>query len=129
MDTPDSVKTYWKHLQHGTRYITIGHARRCEEVFLSPICKADQPILETNSPKQDDLLKHLKGSHGDIPDLVARVYFSYRPSHLVIIDYTGFSTSPNDIRLLSFFFEKNLNVDMATLNDQRLIAKTSCLKV
>lgn len=39
---------------------------KCEKVFMSPICKADQPLLEKDSPKQDDLLLHLKGSHGDI---------------------------------------------------------------
>jgi len=33
---------------------------------VSPICKADQAILERDSPKQDDLLLNLKGSHGDI---------------------------------------------------------------
>ncbi|GAA5798142.1 hypothetical protein HPULCUR_003542 [Helicostylum pulchrum] len=92
MDTSDSVKAYWKYLQHDTKYITIGYARKsptdetkesrirllqlmvnklyfrgkCEEVFVSPICKADQPILERDSPKQDDLLLHLRGSHGDI---------------------------------------------------------------
>ncbi|KAI9351873.1 hypothetical protein BD770DRAFT_325982, partial [Pilaira anomala] len=70
---------------------------KCEEVFVSPICKADHPILERDSPKQDDLLLHLKGSHGDISDLVARVHFSQKPFRLVIIDYAGLSTSPNDI--------------------------------
>ncbi|KAI9314914.1 hypothetical protein BX666DRAFT_1837215, partial [Dichotomocladium elegans] len=70
---------------------------KCEEVFVSPICKADQPILERDSPKQDDLLLHLKGSHGDISDLVARVHFSQKHFRLVIIDYAGLSTSPNDI--------------------------------
>ncbi|KAI8047843.1 uncharacterized protein B0P05DRAFT_565257 [Gilbertella persicaria] len=124
-DTSDSVKAYWKYLQHDTKYITIGYARKsptdetkesrirllqlmvnklyfrgkCEEVFVSPICKADQPILERDSPKQDDLLLHLKGSHGDISDLVARVHFSQKPFRLVIIDYAGLSTSPNDIRI------------------------------
>ncbi|ORE00793.1 hypothetical protein BCV72DRAFT_246403 [Rhizopus microsporus var. microsporus] len=116
---------YWKYLQHDTKYITIGYARKsptdetkesrirllqlmvnklyfrgkCEEVFVSPICKADQPILERDSPKQDDLLLNLKGSHGDISDLVARVHFSQKPFRLVIIDYAGLSTSPNDIRI------------------------------
>ncbi|KAK4516954.1 uncharacterized protein ATC70_000282 [Mucor velutinosus] len=123
-DTSDSVKAYWKYLKHDTKYITIGYARKsptdetkesrmrllqlmvnklysrgkCEEVFVSPICKADQPILERDSPKQDDLLLHLKGSHGDISDLVARVHFSQKPFRLVIIDYAGLSTSPDDIR-------------------------------
>ncbi|KAI9023650.1 hypothetical protein CLU79DRAFT_700729, partial [Phycomyces nitens] len=108
-----------------TKYITIGYARKsptdetkesrirllqlmvtklyfrgkCEEVFVSPICKSDQPILERDSPKQDDLLLNLKGSHGDISDLVARVHFSQKPFRLVVIDYAGLSTSPNDIRV------------------------------
>ncbi|KAG0900683.1 hypothetical protein G6F29_011779 [Rhizopus arrhizus] len=94
-DTSDSVKAYWKYLQHDTKYITIGYARKsptdetkesrirllqlmvnklyfhgkCEEVFVSPICKADQAILERDSPKQDDLLLNLKGSHDDISEI------------------------------------------------------------
>lgn len=32
-------------------------------------------------------------------DLVAHVHFSQKPFHLVIIDYAGRSTSPNDIRI------------------------------
>ncbi|KAI9468525.1 MAG: hypothetical protein EXX96DRAFT_629990 [Benjaminiella poitrasii] len=132
-DTSDSVKAYWKYLQHDTKYITIGYARKsptdetkesrirllqlmvnklyfrgkCEEVFVSPICKADQPILERDSPKLDDLLLHLKGFHGDISDLVARVHFSQKPFRLVIIDYAGLSTSPNDIRI---FLEQCSNI-------------------
>jgi hypothetical protein len=39
---------------------------KCKEVFVNLICKADQPILQRDSPKQDDLLLNLKGSHGDI---------------------------------------------------------------
>ncbi|KAG1443100.1 hypothetical protein G6F56_010797 [Rhizopus delemar] len=123
MDTSDSVKAYWKYLQYDTKYITIGYARKsptdetkesrirllqlmvnklyfrgkCVEVFVSPICKADQPILERDSPKQNDLLLHLKGSNENIS--VARVHFSQKPFRLVIIDYAGLSTSPNDIRL------------------------------
>ncbi|KAI8060425.1 uncharacterized protein B0P05DRAFT_477864, partial [Gilbertella persicaria] len=74
-----------------TKYITIGYTRisptdetkelqvhllqlmvnklyspgECEEVFVSPIFTINQPILERDSPKQDDLLLHLKESHGD----------------------------------------------------------------
>lgn len=92
MDTSNSVKAYWKYLQHDTKYITIGYVRKsptdetkesrirllqlmvnklysrgkCEEVFMNPICKADQPILERGSPKLDDSLLHLEGPHGDI---------------------------------------------------------------
>ncbi|KAG1164713.1 hypothetical protein G6F37_000054 [Rhizopus arrhizus] len=132
-DTSDSVKAYWKYLQHDTKHITIGYARKsptdetkesrirllqlmvnklyfrgkCEEVFVSPICKADQPILERDSPKQDDLLLNLKESHGDISDLIARVHFSQKPFRLVIIDYAGISTSPNDIRI---FLEQCSNI-------------------
>jgi hypothetical protein len=91
-DTSDSVKAYWKYLQHDTKYITIEYALKpptdetkesrihlsqlmvnklyfrgkCEEVFVSLICKADQSTLERNSPKQDGLLLNLKGSHSDI---------------------------------------------------------------
>ncbi|KAI9499002.1 hypothetical protein BDB00DRAFT_797749 [Zychaea mexicana] len=132
-DTSDSVKAYWKYLQHDTKYITIGYARKsptdetkesrihslqlmvnklyfrgkCEEVFVSPICKADQPILERDSPKQDDLLLHLKGSHSDILDLVARIHFSQKPFCLVIIDYAGLSTLLNDINI---FLEQCSNI-------------------
>ncbi|KAF1800906.1 hypothetical protein V8B55DRAFT_1390506 [Mucor lusitanicus] len=124
-DTSDSIKAYWRYLQHDTKYTTIGYARKsptdetresrirllqlmvnklhfrgkCKEVYVSPTCKANQPILERDSPKQDDILLHLKGSYGDISDLAARVHFSQKPFRLVIIDYARLSTSPNDIRM------------------------------
>ncbi|KAI8988554.1 hypothetical protein BDF20DRAFT_856380 [Mycotypha africana] len=133
-DTSDTVKTYWKYLEHDTKCGTIGYARKspydeskesrirllqlmvsklylrgkCEKVFVSPICKADQPILERDSPKQNDLLLNLRGSHGDISDLVAHVHFSQKPFRLVIIDYAGLSTSPDDIGV---FLEQCSNIE------------------
>ncbi|KAG1145663.1 hypothetical protein G6F36_015118 [Rhizopus arrhizus] len=40
-------------------------------------------------------------------NLVAHVHFSQKPFHLVIIDYAGRSTSPNDIRI---FLEQCSNI-------------------
>ncbi|KAG1208539.1 hypothetical protein G6F69_007128 [Rhizopus microsporus] len=91
-DASDSIKAYWKYTEQDEKYTTIGYARKspseetkelrvrllqfminklyfrgkCEEAFVSPVCKADQPILERDSPKQEDLLLLIKGSHGDI---------------------------------------------------------------
>ncbi|KAG1529275.1 hypothetical protein G6F51_014202 [Rhizopus arrhizus] len=33
-DTSDSVKAYWKYLQHDTKYITIGYALNGEQTIL-----------------------------------------------------------------------------------------------
>ncbi|CEI86346.1 hypothetical protein RMCBS344292_00788 [Rhizopus microsporus] len=122
-DASDSIKAYWKYTEQDEKYTTIGYARKspseetkelrvrllqfminklyfrgkCEEAFVSPVCKADQPILERDSPKQEDLLLLIKGSHGDISDLVSRVHLSQKPFRLIIIDYAGLSTSPSDV--------------------------------
>ncbi|ORE10354.1 hypothetical protein BCV72DRAFT_199842, partial [Rhizopus microsporus var. microsporus] len=71
---------------------------KCEKVYVNPTCKANQPLLERDSPKQNDLLLLLKGSHGDISNLVSRVHYSQKLFCFVAVDYAGFSTSPGDIK-------------------------------
>jgi hypothetical protein len=39
---------------------------KCKEVFVTPICKSDYPLLERDSPRQKYLLSDLKGCRGDI---------------------------------------------------------------
>ncbi|KAI7846970.1 hypothetical protein BDC45DRAFT_472958 [Circinella umbellata] len=76
VESTDSITTYWDHLKKETDFITIGYARKsptkendasrarllqlmvdklffrmkCEEVYVSPRCFADEPILERDSP-------------------------------------------------------------------------------
>ncbi|KAI8971779.1 hypothetical protein BDF20DRAFT_886434 [Mycotypha africana] len=41
---------------------------KCEEVYVSPCCFADEPILECDSPASDHLFADIKGCNGSITD-------------------------------------------------------------
>lgn len=71
---------------------------KCEEVYVSPCCVANKPILERDSPGSDRLLSVIKGSGGDITDLTKRIHYTQKSIRLAIIDYARLSTSPDDIR-------------------------------
>ncbi|ORE01274.1 hypothetical protein BCV72DRAFT_236725 [Rhizopus microsporus var. microsporus] len=71
---------------------------KCEEVYVSPCCFANEPILERDSPTPDHLLSVIKGCNGGITDLTKRIHYTQKHIRLAIIDYAGLSTSPSDIR-------------------------------
>lgn len=124
VEKTDSIAAYWDHLKNNVDLVTIGYARKsptketdasrtrllqlmvdkmyfrmkCEEVYVSPCCIANEPILERDSPALDHLLSTLKGCHGDITNLTSRINYTQKHVRLVIIDYAGLPTSPDDIR-------------------------------
>ncbi|KAF1801810.1 hypothetical protein V8B55DRAFT_1038425 [Mucor lusitanicus] len=71
---------------------------KCKEVYVSPCCSADEPILERDSPAPDHLISAIKGCNGTIADLTKRIHYTQKRLRLAIIDYAGLSTSPDGIR-------------------------------
>ncbi|KAI8638233.1 hypothetical protein BD408DRAFT_436247 [Parasitella parasitica] len=69
-----------------------------EEVYVSPCCFANEPILERDSAASSRLFSVIKGCNGGITDLTKRTHYAQKHKCLAIIDYAGLSTSPNDIR-------------------------------
>ncbi|KAI8079280.1 hypothetical protein BDF21DRAFT_383424 [Thamnidium elegans] len=70
----------------------------CESVFASCKSNADEPIYERDGKKNNYCLENIKG---DCQDLINFITMSTKYIRLVVIDYAGFSTNPDDIR--SFF--------------------------
>jgi hypothetical protein len=124
VESTDSISAYWSHLKNEVDFITIGYARKSptkendasrtrplqrmadklyfrmkrEEVYVSPCCFANEPILERDFPALDHLFSVIKGCNGSITYLTKRIHYTYKHIRLTIIDYAGLSTSPNDIR-------------------------------
>ncbi|KAG2210434.1 hypothetical protein INT45_009088 [Circinella minor] len=124
VESTDSITAYWDHLKNEIDYITIGYARKsptkeddasrtrllqlmtdklyfrmkCEEVYVSPQCFANEPILERDSPPLDHFYSSIKDCNGGITDLTKRIHYTQKNIRLAIIDYAGLSTSPNDVR-------------------------------
>jgi hypothetical protein len=91
-DNCDSISAYWTHLQKNSHLMTIGYAKKsptnetgasrvrlvqimvnklyfrgkCEQVFVSPCCLVNQPLLERDHPRANEILSSLNGCHGDI---------------------------------------------------------------
>ncbi|RCH84010.1 hypothetical protein CU097_002797 [Rhizopus azygosporus] len=113
VESTDSISAYWDHLKNEADFITIGYARKfpteendvsrtrllqlmvdklyfrmkCEEVYISLCCFANEPILEL-----------IKGCNGGITDLTKCINYTQQHIRLAIIDYAGRSTSLNDIQ-------------------------------
>ncbi|KAI9473633.1 MAG: hypothetical protein EXX96DRAFT_312426 [Benjaminiella poitrasii] len=74
------------------------HSRlKCQEVYVSPRCTANDPILNRDSPSFLTIFSSLKGCQGDIADLTNRLYYLQQEVRLGIIDYAGLATYPEDI--------------------------------
>ncbi|KAG1048909.1 hypothetical protein G6F43_008734 [Rhizopus delemar] len=121
--TNDSLSSYWQHVGANPNVVCIGYARKsvtketdvsrshllqlmvdkvhfrlkCQEVYVSPCCAANDPILNRDSPSFPTILSSLKGCQGDIADLTNRLYYLQQEVRLGIIDYAGLSTYPEDI--------------------------------
>ncbi|KAI7889921.1 uncharacterized protein EV154DRAFT_512852 [Mucor mucedo] len=78
---------------------------RCSKIFVTPLCNANSPLLERDL-KRSPLTKDVRHAHGDMQDLISYVKTSMRPIRLVVIDYAGLTTSPQD--LLTFISSLNL---------------------
>ncbi|KAI7871496.1 hypothetical protein BDF14DRAFT_1712337, partial [Spinellus fusiger] len=75
----------------------LNYRMKCQEVYVSPYCMASDAILDRDSPPFQNILSSLKGCYGDITCLISRLHYLKQPARLVIIDYAGLSTSPEDI--------------------------------
>jgi hypothetical protein len=53
---------------------------KCEEVYISPCCLVNQPILERDFPKANEALASWKGCQGDITG-------EYQKDYLIDIIY------------------------------------------
>jgi hypothetical protein len=71
---------------------------KCDKMYISPNCLANEPILERDSPALDHLLEVIKGCNGDITDLTRGVHIAPKQVRITVIDCAGLSTSPKDIR-------------------------------
>lgn len=120
----DSIRSFWVHFENETNIVMIGYPRKlptkdnetcrkrllqvmvnklylrmkCKEVYISPCCFADKPLLERDSPSSTDFISDIKGCNGDINDLTNRIHYSEKYVRLAIIDYAGLSTSPSDVQ-------------------------------
>ncbi|KAG2201751.1 hypothetical protein INT47_002011 [Mucor saturninus] len=69
---------------------------RCSKIFVTPLCNANSPLLERDL-KRSPLTKDVRHAYGDMHDLISYVKTSMRPIRLVVIDYAGLTTSPQDL--------------------------------
>lgn len=101
-ESTDSISAYWDHLKNEVDFITIFYARKspakendaprtrllqlmvdklyyrmkCEEVYVSPYCFADEPMLERDSPVSDRLISVIKVCNGGITYLTKRIHYT-----------------------------------------------------
>ncbi|KAI7862181.1 hypothetical protein BDF14DRAFT_1736880, partial [Spinellus fusiger] len=75
----------------------LNYWMKCQEVYVSPYCMANDAILDRDSSPFQTILSPLKGCHGDITGLTSQLHYLQQPVQLVIIDYAGLSTSSEDI--------------------------------
>ncbi|KAI9009016.1 hypothetical protein CLU79DRAFT_497023 [Phycomyces nitens] len=80
---------------------------RCSKIYVTPICAANSPLLERDL-KHSTLSKELHHAHGDMQDLISYAKTGVRPIRLVVLDYAGLTTSPQDL----FGFIKTLPMIM-----------------
>ncbi|KAI8990973.1 hypothetical protein BDF20DRAFT_812786 [Mycotypha africana] len=69
---------------------------RCSKIYVSPICAANSPLQERDL-KRSTLIKEIRNAHGDMQDLISYAKTAVRPIRLVVIDYAGLTTSPQDL--------------------------------
>ncbi|ORX51873.1 hypothetical protein DM01DRAFT_1289165, partial [Hesseltinella vesiculosa] len=72
----------------------------CTKVFVSPCSKSDEPLL--NRDRKKDNTRFVDSITG-CQDLRSMLGTKFKPIRLVVIDYAGLSTEPNDIRA---FFQR-----------------------
>jgi hypothetical protein len=93
----------------------------CTKVYISPSSKSDEPLMDRDKKKDNSkFVNSITGCNGDMKGnnfmLLCSLLFivhnfvalkslldkKFKPIRLVVIDYAGFSTEPNDVR---HFFE------------------------
>ncbi|KAI9031043.1 hypothetical protein CLU79DRAFT_694560, partial [Phycomyces nitens] len=110
IETNDSLSSYWQHVRKNPHVVCIGYAQKpvpketdvsrshllqlmvdklhfrlkCQEVYVSPCCAANDPILDRDSPSFKTMLESLKGCKVDIADLTDRLYYLCRACMLSI---------------------------------------------
>ncbi|KAL0082272.1 hypothetical protein F4703DRAFT_1126337 [Phycomyces blakesleeanus] len=71
----------------------------CTKIFVSPSSKADEPLMVRDSKKDcSKYLNVLIDCVGNMNDLCTILDRKFKPVRLVIIDYAGLSTEPNNVR-------------------------------
>ncbi|KAI9016418.1 hypothetical protein CLU79DRAFT_706869 [Phycomyces nitens] len=110
IETNDSLSLYWQNIRENPHLVCIGYARKsvtketdvsrshllqlmvdklhfrlkCQEVYVSPCCAANDPILDRDSPSFQTVLASLKSCKGDIADLTDRLYYSQQEVRLIL---------------------------------------------
>jgi hypothetical protein len=75
----------------------------CTKVYISPSSKSDEPLMDRDKNKDNSkFVNSITGCNGDMKALRSLLDKKFKPIRLVVIDYAGFSTEPNDVR---HFFE------------------------
>ncbi|KAI8353640.1 hypothetical protein EDC96DRAFT_546406 [Choanephora cucurbitarum] len=69
---------------------------QCSKVYVTPICAANSPLLERDL-ERSTLSKEIRHAYGDMQDLIAYAKTAVHPIRLVVIDYAGLTTSPQDL--------------------------------
>ncbi|ORE06578.1 hypothetical protein BCV72DRAFT_121138 [Rhizopus microsporus var. microsporus] len=105
-DEPDTTKKKLVNLQTYKMKTKL----LCEDVFVSCNTSANDPITErdaTTPPYTFD------DCSGNTQDLITKITNSARQIRLVVIDYAGLSTNPDDIRL---FISLNKSIREVVMN-------------
>jgi hypothetical protein len=71
--------------------------QKCQEVYISPCCVANDLILRQDSPSLQTILILLKACQGDIADLTNQLYYLRQEVRFGIIDYADLIDIPEDI--------------------------------
>ncbi|KAG1047158.1 hypothetical protein G6F43_010381 [Rhizopus delemar] len=74
----------------------LGGLLPVQQDLCDPICAANSPLLERDL-KCSTLSKEICHAHGDMQDLISYAKTAVRPIRLVVIDYAGLTTSPQDL--------------------------------
>ncbi|ORX52287.1 hypothetical protein DM01DRAFT_1059365 [Hesseltinella vesiculosa] len=71
----------------------------CTKVFISPSSQSDEPIMLRDEKKDNSMfLASISSCMGDMKNFRAMLNKKFKPVRLVVIDYAGLSTEPNDVR-------------------------------
>ncbi|ORX45496.1 hypothetical protein DM01DRAFT_251984 [Hesseltinella vesiculosa] len=67
------------------------------KVFISPVSVSNEPLAERDQPRNQKLLKQLKGIDGTTQDMLQFLNETDQEVCLVCIDYAGLTTNVEDL--------------------------------